>query len=94
VTPEQGRSGRFLWFSSKGDDLVPGMFLALASVCHDGFQVIVELRRLLLARLARHKDTAQALEQVRYIRPGLILRNCLTLVVARLHGFRRLAPPY
>jgi hypothetical protein len=46
------------------------------------------------ARLAEQKSSGQALGPVRYLWPGLILRNLLFFAVVLVHGFRRLLPPY
>jgi ADP-ribosylglycohydrolase len=64
----------------------------IAGVC-EWPRSIASLEKIAV-RLARQKDTAQALGPVRYFWPGLILRNILFLVVVLIHGFRRLAPPY
>src|ERR1051325_1707696 len=41
-----------LWLLSERNHWMTGMLLPLAGVCHDGFQIVVEFRRVLFARFA------------------------------------------
>lgn len=53
--------------------------------------------RLLLAiadRLVEQSHTGRCQGEVRYFWPAVLPRNLFFLLIALLHGFRRLAPPY
>lgn len=45
-------------------------------------------------RLAQQKPATGSLGPIKYFWPGLVPRNLAFLLIALVHGFRRLAPPY